>query len=342
MAGSFLEGPVRRWEALSSLVFVLLCVFRFQSRSDGTDYVTKSTVNQVPSSRNAQRGPPTQRAFVMKRKTTRLTAKSEKECLPADNPFGLEVVDYKDIATGKPLFKMAVFQKGDIVSNFIKSQGWWELSNMSYLIPMHSTPYNPRIGDVFLDVGANVGTYSAVFAHLGFKVISVEPMTANRAALEVTTCLNPHFDITVIAAAVGTADDARQQCVIRSRKQNNKGNGVLSCGPKVQPCRPDEPLCEKLESTTLDTVLSRLDITAVDVVKMDVESFECRAFMGGQSLLTKYHPKRIQVEHGWNGVTEKCLPQFMKERGYTREHYIEENEGRAGGDKNWVYGSKSL
>lgn len=340
---SLLDEPLKRGDALGCIILVFgLWAFLYTPNQINNTLATHSVAaSDLPT--NSLRTAP------QLDETSRSTGKTQivipekmgHGCIPADNPFGLVVVDYKDSVTAKPLFKMAVFMNADIVSINIKQQGWWELTNLTAFSGMHSTPYTPRRGDTLLDVGGNIGTYSAVFAYHGFKVIAIEPMTANRAALTTTMCLNPHFDITVVPAAVGTEDDINKTCIIRSRASNNQGNGMLTCGTDhVHPCRSDEPIsiCESINSTTIDSVLSRLNVKSVDVVKVDVENFECRAMMGGPALLSKYKPKRIQVEHGDDGVTEKCLPPFMKERGFTREHFLEENEKPVPGIVNWIYG----
>lgn len=45
----------------------------------------------------------------------------------------------------------------------------------------------------------------------------------------------------------------------------------------------------------------------IDFVKIDVETFECQVFKGGQSVLTKYRPKMIKSEV-WREMTG-CTPQ---------------------------------
>merc|ERR1719436_1287957 len=86
----------------------------------------------------------------------------------------------------------------------------------------------------FLDIGANLGYYSLLFAHKGYKVIAVEPMTRNRRAIEASLCLNPDLRgrVTVIPAALVAPDEvAGRHCVIRSTNlAANIGNGYLKCG----------------------------------------------------------------------------------------------------------------
>ena len=59
-------------------------------------------------------------------------------------------------------------------------------------------------GTSFVDIGANVGWYSFMYAQHGYEVLAVEPMTANRALINATMCKNPDVAsrISVVAAAL--------------------------------------------------------------------------------------------------------------------------------------------
>ena len=52
---------------------------------------------------------------------------------------------------------------------------------------------------VFLDIGANLGWYSMLFAQAGFDVIAVEAMQRNADAIRSTLCLNPRLSSKVNA-----------------------------------------------------------------------------------------------------------------------------------------------
>jgi len=124
------------------------------------------------------------------------------------------------------LFRMAVMAGNDIVSRHIRERGHWEISHPSELVALFDknmtmptpTPTSPL---TFLDVGGNLGFYSFLFAFYGYDVITIEPMTRNRAAIKATICLNPDMfkNIKVVAAAVGTEETSKLKCQIRSRKR---------------------------------------------------------------------------------------------------------------------------
>jgi len=176
----------------------------------------------------------------------------------------------------------------------------------------------PQTGTM-LDIGANIGDYTMLFASRGYHVIAVEPMTRNRRAMEATLCLNPELKdkVTIVPAALVAPNEvADRRCVIKSTNYDiNIGNGYLTCGKDVEGCKDGDANCEEVPVKTLSTALSELNVKAVDVVKMDVENFECHVFAGGEEMFTKYHPKLLQVETMW-GNTGKCVADMANKYSY--------------------------
>ena len=227
-------------------------------------------------------------------------AEAERKCIDAGNPHGLKLIN----ATKSPgaftrghSFSMAVIAEGDVVSESLSTTGAWEIRSPQELAYLAGKELPPP-GLTFLDVGANLGYYSFLFADRGDTVVAIEPMTRNRAAIAATLCANPQWaeSITVVAAAVGSAADVGKQCKIESFRANNLGDGVLSCGRG--PCSPKGSwlVCEDIESTTLDRVLGTVQPASVDVVKFDIEGFQCNAIEGARSLFTAYTPVLVQFE----------------------------------------------
>lgn len=219
-------------------------------------------------------------------------------------------------------FKMVVLGDDDIVSKQFATQGFWEIKRPEDMIPLEMTGQVtlPKTGTM-LDIGANIGDYTMIFAHRGYNVIAVEPMTRNRAALQGSLCLNPELKkrVTIVPAALVAPDEvADKRCVIRSTNYNiNIGNGFLSCGKEadIKPCDAADHNCENVPVKTLSTVLSEVNAKNVDVVKMDVENYECHVFAGGESLFTEHHPKLLQVETMW-GRTGECVKEMANKFNY--------------------------
>jgi len=239
--------------------------------------------------------------------------KSTKSCIP---PGMRETIVH---AGNGVSFRMVVLGDNDIVSQNLFYHHTWEVSSPEDLAARGHTSFAQNF--TFLDIGANLGYYTMLFASRGHKVLAVEPMTRNRRALEGSLCLNPHLkDLVQIvpAALVARNEVLDMRCVIRSTNYNvNIGNGFLSCGKaaETKPCLSSDPNCENVPVKTLDMVLNEYHPARIDVVKMDVENYECHVFDGGQALFQKYRPHMLQVETEW-GKTGQCVRDEAKKYDY--------------------------
>lgn len=194
-------------------------------------------------------------------------------------------------------FDMVVRGTNDIVSNEIATKGFWEILDPQQIASATGRELPP--GGLFLDVGANIGYYSLLFARKGYRVIAVEPMTGNRAALEGSLCLNPELRnlITVLPVALGSHEETGSRCTVWSSNEKiNVGNGIMRCGSEADNCPANNPNCEVVSVHTLDSVLSQFQIPHIEVVKMDIESHECEVLSGGQALFQSNYPRFLKME----------------------------------------------
>ena len=237
----------------------------------------------------------------------------------------------------------------DVVSSQLVRAGQWEISHPQQLANLAdaSLPTSDAAADadrpVLLDIGSNVGYYSLLFAHFGWRVVAVEPMLHNRLAIESSLCRLGgaiRRRVTVLAAAVGTAAEAAldgsrgNRCVARAPRWG-WANGVLSCGRWAAATLPSgscgtestlfdrmakrQAPCQFVNMTTIDTIVSRvlpeLGIGRVDVVKFDIESHECAALSAGHSLFTRHRPRFIQWEGSGKGA-DACFRDAAATYGY--------------------------
>jgi hypothetical protein len=95
----------------------------------------------------------------------------------------------------------------DFVSSRIKRDGFWEIRHPDEMMRLADS-VAPRGDGVFIDIGANIGWYSFLFAQFGYKVYAIEAMPANQKAIQATMCLNPQLaqKITLIPSAIGTGE----------------------------------------------------------------------------------------------------------------------------------------
>lgn len=216
-------------------------------------------------------------------------------------------------------YRMALLARADIVSRSIFAWGVWEKPSVASVVTPHTLPDDCTL----LDIGANLGWFTMLFAQAGCKVYAVEAFPQNQRALKTTLCLNPSWAsrVTLAPYALG-GPTTSPPCVVRSDRnggrRNNNGNGIVTCGPSAT-CAGESLACEQAELRTLDTLLSgEWAMPRVDVVKVDVEGFECEMLAGGQLLLTSIRPKFIIAEMKF-GRTAKCWQQQAALHGYTIE-----------------------
>ena len=127
-------------------------------------------------------------------------------------------------------------------------------------------------GGVFVDVGANVGTYAMALArHVGAsgKVIAIEPHPVTHARLAFNRAASGFAQVTLVAAAAGPIrwrtddrDRRRQSRRQPHRVERSPGNAI------------------KVPSLRLQRILEEAGVSQVDALKIDVEGFEDRVLTG--------------------------------------------------------------
>jgi len=238
--------------------------------------------------------------------------KVESQCLPS----GFKAATVRN--GGKP-FRMAVLQHRDIVSESVAEHGFWEVESAEGMAATAQVALPPS--GTFLDIGANLGYYSLLFAKRGFNAIAVEPSSHNRLGINASLCMNPDIAGLVRMEPVALAEEREVQsmrCVLRSTNtQINIGNMFLNCGSKekVDTCSEGELACEDVPVKTLDTLLGEVRPSRIDVVKIDIEGHECQVLASGDSLFSQHSPRLVQVETNV-GKALQCVEQKAQQHSY--------------------------
>lgn len=175
-----------------------------------------------------------------------------------------------------------------------RSRLWVELGYKSSTLALYANPPNPEMrvwqrtplnSQLFIDVGANVGTYSIVAAELGAQVLAVEPDPEAFAQLQANIELN-RYPITAIQAAAS----------------NMKGQTRITQGTDtLNRIAHDSESGIFVRAVTVDELLG--DRYAAGM-KVDVEGFERLVLEGAQQALQEHRIGLIQLE--WNRASEEC------------------------------------
>jgi FkbM family methyltransferase len=163
-----------------------------------------------------------------------------------------------------------------------------------------------RPGDVFFDVGANVGFFTILGARLvgpSGKVVAFEPHPANVEALRANVEANAFENVVVVPNAV-TASSGERLLDIRS--------ATLA---KLVEDRSEPGAAELVPATSIDDFVSTHADLIPDVLKIDVEGHEVEVLSGMRGTLTQHSPVIVCEMHGLNESFRRALAEF----GYTFE-----------------------
>lgn len=156
-------------------------------------------------------------------------------------------------------------------------------------------------GDLFLDVGSNIGSYAIFAAELGANVIALEPAEDTFKLLEENVALN-NYSIQTIRAAAGALEGTARFTTGRDCINHFDPNG----GAEV-------PM------VTLDSIIGS---RTVGGLKIDVEGFEIEVLRGCERALTEQRIRLMQLE--WNilsqqavGTDRQPVADLLAKYGYT-------------------------
>ena len=141
-----------------------------------------------------------------------------------------------------------------------------------------------RPGDLFIDVGANIGSYAIWTAELGAEVIALEPAEDTFALLAENVALNGYPVEMIQAAAGATCGTARF----------TSGNDTVN---RISPEGEIEATLVTMDSIIKDRVVAG--------IKIDVEGFEIEVLRGCERALSEHRIKLIQIE--WNANSWKAV-----------------------------------
>lgn len=177
-----------------------------------------------------------------------------------------------------------------------------------------------RADDVILDVGANFGWYTTLFAQLApsGRVYAFEPVPETFGCLLETLALNGMSGkVTAVQAAVS---DAVGTCSIFTFEKGSAYSSLSSLGEKSYKT-------VEVPKTSLDKYLSDQGISRVDFLKCDTEGSEFMALQGAHELLSAPGAPMIFIElneqtfHAF-GYTKNDVWQILRSHGYDRFYEI--------------------
>jgi len=166
-----------------------------------------------------------------------------------------------------------------------------------------------RDGGVFVDVGANVGTYALALARnvgAGGKVIAIEPHPVTHARLAFNHAASGYSQVKLVQAAAGDADG---ELLIETDGDNLGASHIVSGDASGKAIR--------VPSLRLQRILEQAGVADVDALKIDVEGYEDRVLIpffrqAPQALW----PRAVVIEHLSKDEWQADCIAEMTSRGY--------------------------
>jgi FkbM family methyltransferase len=178
--------------------------------------------------------------------------------------FPLKINPSQDIGVESSLYNTGTYEKGTL--RIIKK--------------------NLKEGDVFVDVGANIGLMSVFTSHIvktSGKVYAFEPHPETRQILQKNIEINKADNVVISAYAAGSMKGKSQ---IFDSDDQNRGSASLS--QKGQSSSGFE-----IDVISLDEFFGDQHIS---MMKVDVEGYELKVLKGAQNILKRNHPPFLIVE----------------------------------------------
>ncbi len=170
------------------------------------------------------------------------------------------------------------------------------------------------VGDVFVDVGANVGYFSLLAARAvgaDGQVVAIEAVSELAEAIRANALLNQLDNISVVEAA---ASDTVGE--VELMLAEHPGGATISAADTP----PDLVGRRRVRTVTIDGLVAAGDLPAPAMVKIDVEGAEFPVLDGMADLLARHRPAVLcEFDSSDPAVLDEKVAKFrelMAERGY--------------------------
>lgn len=182
---------------------------------------------------------------------------------------------------------------------------------------------------VIIDVGANAGYFTKIFASLApqGRVYSFEPGGYARSILTKVISIRGLKNVTMIP--MGLSDTpATNTLHMPVKVKGNLGFGLSHLGDD-KTVDPRETLTEDIQLTTLDAFVAQHAIKRVDLIKIDIEGWELRALKGAEKTIAAHKPvlmlEMVDRFLSRAGDSSRAMWDFLKGHGYDIYRYDDTN-----------------
>ncbi|WP_081611952.1 FkbM family methyltransferase [Thioalkalivibrio sp. ALE14] len=179
-----------------------------------------------------------------------------------------------------------------------------------------------KIGDTFIDVGANHGSFSLAASEIVGKtglVVAFEPQPILADLIKKTLSENDLAQEKVFQYACGNAEECRQIFVPRGSSGRASLFKGYTKGELVE--------CSDIKLVKLDSALEGFDLPGNVLLKIDVEGSEMDALAGARETIARYHPFILMEMNAGAieaaGTSADSFMDFLSGFGYTRFYRLQ-------------------
>jgi FkbM family methyltransferase len=166
-------------------------------------------------------------------------------------------------------------------------------------------------GAVVLDIGANVGHHSFVFASLGWRVLAFEPNPELWPIIEAKIAAAEFENVQLHTVGIGDRDEL---LAFDIPDRWNSGTGRFLAQDADRP-----PIAQRLPVRRGDDYLEAHGVSDVDVIKIDVQGFELHVLRGLSKTLARSRPL-VCVEIG--DENRESIPTLSALASLLPERYV--------------------
>ncbi len=176
-------------------------------------------------------------------------------------------------------------------------------------------------GDVVLDIGANIGYYTLIFAKgvgINGHVYAFEPEPQNFALLSKNASINSYKNVTLIQKAVYSVSKKIELFISKENEGDHRTFNSHDARESL-----------KVDALKLDEYFKGFN-RALNFIKMDIQGSEYYALKGMVGLL-KTNPKLVLVSEFWpygmalSGIEPRAYIELILEMGFTIYYFNEKN-----------------
>ncbi len=179
---------------------------------------------------------------------------------------------------------LSLNQTDAIVSGSL-AMGFYEKSNIDLFCSMYGIGNE---GNTFLDIGANIGLYSALaakFVGSKGKVIAIEPDVVNCSYIKKTIDLNRFTNIDIFQVAAGDYDGEAKLYLNNLNKADHRLYDNKA-----------ERSFKSIDILKMDTIIAKYEKLKVDFVKIDTQGYEYKVLKGMNNIIKTNNDMKITME----------------------------------------------